>query len=189
MEIVVAAPRKSREAWMEAALRALDDGGVDAIRVERLARSLGVTKGSFYWHFEDRAALLEAIVTLWESSGTAAIIEETEARGGDARARIRRLWAKTSSSGRLGAELALRDWARHDPAIAARVQTVDDERMRYLRGLFAEISANSAAAEERAMLMYSLLIGNYFIAARHGRRSRKRVLDDSIEFLLRDVDG
>jgi len=173
---------RSREAWIAAAIEALGDGGPSAVRVERLARALGVTKGSFYWHFADRAALLEALLETWESAGTHAVIDLVEREGGDARARLRRLWELTSADERLGSELAIRDWARRDDSVAARVQRVDDARMGYLRSLLREHGADDV--EARAMLIYSLLIGNYFIAARHGRRSRPRVLRDALALLL-----
>lgn len=184
----VAKPRKSRAAWIEAGFEALRDGGVDAVRIERLATKLGVTKGSFYWHFNDRAALLEALIEVWESVGTYDVIDQTEVGGGDPAERLRRLWAETSSQ-ELGAELAIRAWARSEPEVAARVQAVDNARVGYLRVLFRKIVADPEDAEARAMLMYSLLIGNVFIEARHGRRSRRRVLQRAIELLLVDASS
>ena len=178
--------RKSREAWLGVAVEALGEGGVDAVRVEPLARRLGVTKGSFYWHFADRDALLQALLDGWEQQGTEAIIEELERAGGDASQRAYRLWAMTVGDPGLTAELAIRDWARRDETVAARVRRVDDRRIGYLRGLMVELGFPDDEIEARAMLMYSLLIGNEFIAARHGRRSRTRVLEDALRLLLGD---
>lgn len=177
-------PRKSRAAWLEVATAALADGGVAALRVEPLARRLGVTKGSFYWHFEDREALLQAVLDTWEQQGTEAIIEEVDREGGDAYQRAYRLWAKTVGDPKLTAELAIRDWARRDEAVAARVRRVDDRRMGYLRALLTDIGTPTEEVEARSMLLYSLLIGNEFIAARHGRRSRTRVLEDALRVIL-----
>ncbi len=176
--------KTGKEAWIDAAVEALAVGGVDSVRVERLARALGVTKGSFYWHFEDRKALLEAVVDAWETAGTEAVIDAVEREGGDARTRARALWAQTSGDDNLTAELALRDWGRRDPEVAARVERVDNRRMDYLRSLLGELFGDTDDVEAKAMLLYSLLIGNYFIAAKHGRRSRRRVLRDAVELLL-----
>lgn len=177
-------PRKSRAEWLEVASEAIAEGGVNAVRVEPLARRLGVTKGSFYWHFEDREALLVALLDAWEEQGTEAIIAEVDREGGDAYQRAYRLWAMTVGDPKLTAELAIRDWSRRDETVAARVRRVDDRRMGYLRSLLVELGMPEDEVEARAMLMYSLLIGNEFIAARHGRRSRARVLEDALRVLV-----
>ncbi|MBL4682953.1 MAG: TetR/AcrR family transcriptional regulator [Nannocystaceae bacterium] len=180
----MATKKRTKDEWIAAAVEALAEGGVDAVRVERLARTLGVTKGSFYWHFTDRGTLLSTLVQGWEAGGTQDVIAQVDALGGDARARMRRLWEVTQGDRGLAAELALRDWARRDPEVAARVQRVDDARMGYVRALFVEMHPDADDIEARAMLLYSLLIGNYFIRARHGRRGRPRVLSEAIELLM-----
>ena len=177
-------PRKSRAEWLEVASDAIAEGGVSAVRVEPLARRLGVTKGSFYWHFEDREALLQALLDDWEQRGTEAIIEEVDREGRDAYQRAYRLWAMTVGDPKLTAELAIRDWSRRDEAVAARVRRIDDRRMGYLRSLLVEIGIPDDDVEAKAMLLYSLLIGNEFIAARHGRRSRTRVLEDALRIIV-----
>src|SRR5215467_13391709 len=68
----------SAQDWTDAALRALADGGVAAVRIDVLARGLGVTRGSFYWHFADRDALLRAALDQWEQAVTAQVIERME---------------------------------------------------------------------------------------------------------------
>ena len=188
MEKALAVARKSRRAWIEAAIATMGLSGVDAVRVEGLARQLGVTKGSFYWHFKDREALLTAVLDEWESGGTLAIIAAVDSVHGSARTRLLQLWNLTNVGDGLAGELAIRDWSRRDPAVAERVARVDDQRMAYVRALFAELGVPAQEVEARAMLLYSLLLGTYFIAAKHGRRGRKRVLDDALQFLLR-VDG
>src|ERR1051325_11082310 len=72
--------RLDAEAWVAAAFDALAEGGVDAVRVEPLAKALGITKGSFYWHFADRRALLDAMLTAWADGRIAAIREQATAR-------------------------------------------------------------------------------------------------------------
>ena len=180
----MSAERKSRNEWIAAALGAMAEGGVDAVRVERLARVLGVTKGSFYWHFRDRGDLLESTIEAWEEGGTERMILQAEAGGGDAADRIMRLWEITAGDARMASELAIRDWARRDPDLADRVQAVDDRRMQYLRRLLRELRVPQAEIESRAMLLASLLIGNYHIRAKHGRKSRRTVLADAVAFLL-----
>src|SRR2546430_8142453 len=98
IEKTMAAPtRTPRTSWIEEGLRALGVGGLDGVRIETLAEALGVTKGGFYWHFGDRRALLDEMLDTWERVGVDAVIERVEGEGGDARAKLRRLFAITSS--------------------------------------------------------------------------------------------
>ena len=92
--------RTPRSKWIEAGLRALADGGPDAVRVEPLARALGVTRGGFYWHFTGRSALLAEMLDTWERSTTDEVVERLEREGGDASAKLRRLLALTLSKWR-----------------------------------------------------------------------------------------
>src|SRR5215217_5141721 len=78
------------EVWVGAARAAMAEGGIDAVAVEPLARRLGVTKGSFYWHFKDRRALLEATLEGWEEESTEARISASR-RISDRRERLIRL--------------------------------------------------------------------------------------------------
>jgi AcrR family transcriptional regulator len=178
----VAITRTPRSNWIDEGLRALAAGGLDAVRIEPLARALGVTKGGFYWHFEDRGALLEEILDRWERLGVDEVIERVEAEGGDARAKLRRLSAiAVSGEEELGIDplridLAVRDWARRDTRVARRLRRVDNRRMDYMRSLFGEICHDEEDVEARAMLAFSLWIGSHFIAADHGERSRAEVV-------------
>jgi AcrR family transcriptional regulator len=169
--------RTPRATWIEEGLRALGVGGPDAVRVEKLAQTLGVTKGGFYWHFEDRPALLEEMLAAWERLVVDEVIVRVESEGGDARARLRRLSAVAGSSPDLmRIELAVRDWARRDKGVARRLKRVDNRRMEYMRSLFSEFCPDEDEVEARCMVFYSLWIGSHFIAADHGSRSRSDVL-------------
>jgi AcrR family transcriptional regulator len=173
----MAAPtRTPRSKWIEQGLRALAAGGPDAVRIEPLARALGVTRGGFYWHFNDRSALLEEMLDTWERETTEGVNERLEREGCDASAKLRRLLVLTSSSV-LMTDLAVRDWSRREPAVAERLRRVDNRRMDYLRALFGAFSADADDIEARCMLFFSLLIGNHSIAADHGASNRADVLE------------
>src|ERR1700728_5018048 len=89
--------RTPRRRWIDEGLRALAAGGPGAVRIEPLAQALGVTRGGFYWHFEDRGALLEEMLDTWERSSTDEVLERVERKGGDARTKLRRAGALTFS--------------------------------------------------------------------------------------------
>lgn len=172
--------------WIEVGLRELAAGGPDAVRVELLAQALGVTKGSFYRHFDDRGALLEGMLDTWERLTVDEVIERVESEGGDARAKLSRLFGLPSARSRqlLKIELAIRDWARRDKAVAKRLRRVDNRRMDYMRSLFGAFCPVEEEVEVRCMLAFSMFIGSHFIAAEHGRRGRPDVLRLALKRLL-----
>jgi AcrR family transcriptional regulator len=191
----MAITRTPRTSWIEAGLRALARGGPDAVRVESLAQSLGVTKGGFYWQFDSRDALLQEMLDTWERVVIDEVIERVEAGAGDARAKLRRLSALASSEQEfegiarsiahdlLEIELAVRDWARREEAVAARLKRVDNRRMEYMRSLFADFCRDEDEVEARCMLALALFIANRLIAADHGPRSRARVVGEALRWL------
>src|SRR5579884_1377291 len=178
----MAAPlRTPRSSWIEQGLRSLGVGGPDAVRIEKLAQALGVSKGGFYWHFQDREALLGEMLDAWERVMIDEVIERVEAGGGDARAKLRRLSRLAGSGDELvKIDLAIRDWARRDKAVARRLRRIDNRRMDYMRSLLRDFCGDDDEVEVRCLLLLALWIGNDLIAADHGPRTRadvvKRVL-------------
>jgi AcrR family transcriptional regulator len=181
---MAAITRTPRSRWIEEGLRALAAGGPDAVRVEVLAQALGVTKGGFYGQFADRNALLEEMLDTWERNSTDEVLERVERRGGDVRAKLRRAGSLTFSAELLPIDLAVRDWARRDQAIAERLRRVDNRRMGYLRQLFSAICRDQDEAEARSILAFSLVIGHHFMAADHGPRSHADALELAAKWLL-----
>ncbi len=170
--------------WVEEGLKALARGGPEAVRIEPLAQRLGVTKGGFYWHFKDRGALLDEMLETWERTVIDEVIDRIEAEGGDARRRLRTLFGLAGSKrGLMPIELAIRDWARRDRAVAARMRRVDNRRMDYLRSLFREFVDDEDEVEVRCLLSMTLFIGNHFIAGDHDGRTREDVMRLALERL------
>ncbi|SEH77671.1 DNA-binding transcriptional regulator, AcrR family [Mycolicibacterium rutilum] len=181
---MVAQTRTPRSEWIDAGLAALAAGGPDAVRVDLLAKSLGVTRGGFYWHFANRQAFLDALLQEWEQRCTDDVLERVESEGGDAKAKVRKAGALTFSKRLLPIDLAVRDWARRDSGVASRLRRVDNRRMDYLRGLIGTYVDDADEVEARAMLAFSLAIGHHFIAAGHRGRSRRQVLENATQRLL-----
>jgi AcrR family transcriptional regulator len=171
--------------WIEEGLRALASGGPDAVRIEVLARALGVSKGGFYWQFDDRRGLLDGMLDTWERVSIDDVIERVEREGRVGRARLRRLFALASAYGEmLGVDLAVRDWARRDQAVADRLRRVDNRRMEYMRSLFAAFCPDEDDVEARCVLAFALFIGSHFMATDHGHRSRADALGLAAKRLL-----
>jgi AcrR family transcriptional regulator len=181
---MVAQTRTPKNSWIDAGLRALAAGGPDAVRVDVIAEELGVTRGGFYWHFPNRQAFLEEMLNTWEHRSTDDALERVEKEGGDARDKVRRAGMLTFSTELLPIDLAIRDWARRDRSVAKRLRRVDNRRMDYLRTMIGTFIDDADDVEARGMLAFSLAIGSHFIAADHGVRSRKQVLERATQRLL-----
>lgn len=178
----MAVARTPRSSWIDEGIRALAAGGPDAVRIESLARALGVTKGGFYWHFDDRQALLDEMLDTWERVFVDEVISRVEAGGGDGRAKLQRLFSLATAGVRAGGkllkvELAIRDWARRDKAVAVRVRRVDNRRMDYMRSLFREFCPDDDEVEARCMLVMSLFVATHLVAADHRGRTRAEVVE------------
>jgi AcrR family transcriptional regulator len=181
----MALARTPRNKWIDEGLEALAAGGPDAVRIESLARALGVTKGGFYGYFDDRGALLAEMLDAWERTSVDEVIERVEGGGGDAEQKLRRLSALAVERGGepLRIDLAVRDWARRDRRVARRLKRVDNRRMDYLRSLFRPFGRDEDDVEVRCLLFYSLWIGGHFIAADHGARTRDEVVKGALQWL------
>ena len=155
------ATRLDAAAWVAAAFDALADGGIDAVRVEPLAKALDVTKGSFYWHFADRRALLDAMLDAWMQGRVAAIRQQAPSR--DAPTTVLRqladLYTRNANARGLAIELAIRALARTDEGAAKAVRGVDRERLQQVGDLFAALGWARGEAQARAVLFYSYLFG------------------------------
>jgi AcrR family transcriptional regulator len=178
--------RTPRSDWIRQGLRALAKGGPDAVRIETLAKELGVSRGGFYWHFADRSALLATMLDTWEHATTEEAAERLDSAGGDTPTKLRRLFTLTSPSV-VETDLAIRDWARRDHTVAERLRRIDNRRMGYLRALFADLSTDPAEVEARCLLTFSLLIGNHNITVDHGSCTRTDVLELALRQLAARV--
>ena len=160
----MATARTPRDAWVRAALDALTEDGPGSVRVEALAKRLGVTKGGFYGYFEGRDQLLTEALDLWEREAAQAVIDEVEQSRGDARERLRSLFASVKARADIArAEFAIRAWARRDPAVAARLLRVDRARLDYLRELHRELTDDDAEAAARAAVTIGVWLAGHYM--------------------------
>ena len=158
-----ASSRLSRDSWIDAALELLLQSGPDAVAVQPLARQLGATKGSFYWHFTSRDDLLRATLERWETVATDDVIATVEARSDDPRTRAE-LLVEDVTTGRHPGELLLLAGTEH-PDVAGAVERVTRRRIEYVARLLRSGGLTPAAAQRRATLAYAAYIGYAQLAA------------------------
>src|SRR5688500_15419008 len=138
----MATPRTPRTMWIDEGLKALAAGGPDAVRIESLAKALGVTKGGFYGYFDHRQALIDEMLEEWERAMIDEAIERAESERAQARAKLRRLFRlagprQIRGLGQVGR--AVRDGRRRNQVIAKQPRRVTNLRMDYVRVLFRDL--------------------------------------------------
>jgi AcrR family transcriptional regulator len=187
---VHAQKRLSRERWVQAALEAIAEGGLAAVAVVPLAKRLGATKGSFYWHFSTREELVEAALAEWEQSHTAAVIAEIEAASSHGPLEQLRLLFKRVSelAARDRIELALLATADH-PTVQPVLDRVTRRRVDFAARLFRRLGFPRAEARRRALLAYSAYLGHAQLVHAtphllpHTQAARRVYLDDVLAAL------
>lgn len=146
------------EDWADAALDAVAESGVEAVAVERIARALGVTKGSFYWHFANRGALLDAALTRWERQQTEEVIARAEMEQ-DPRNRIHRLFRNADGSKRAGQLYLAFAAGAKDPLVGAVIKRVNNRRIGFMMDCYSAMGLGAGEARQRAVLAYSVYLG------------------------------
>lgn len=176
--------RTPREKWVEQGLRALASGGVDAVRVDVLAKALGVTRGGFYGYFAGRAALLAEMLDAWEREATDDVLDRIEQEDGEIADKAQLAGRLTFSDRLLPIDLAVRDWARRDHDVAERLRRVDNKRMQLLREAIGTVCADPREVEARALLAFCGAIGSHFLAADHPGQTRAEVIARAGDIIL-----
>ncbi len=161
-----AAGRLNREDWLDAAFAAAVEHGFDGVRVLVLADTLGVTRGSFYWHFKDHAELIAALLERWRATEAASNQRLQQPANADPVKDLEQLLDAALAHGgadlsNMRFELALRGLGRRDPAVAAMLLEVDQARMALFAGKFARITADAKTAVDLAALFYLAVVGSF----------------------------
>jgi len=156
-----------RQEWIEAATEVLAEKGMEGMRVELLAKSFGVTKGSFYWHFKDRQDLFNAVLQVWKEGRIRDIDKQTSGAPGKEReqlAHVVEIYSANRNRKGISIELAVREWARHDAQAAAVVEEVDTHRLECTRRLFVASGLSELEAKSRSLLLYAYVFGQSLMA-------------------------
>lgn len=176
--------RLSAADWEEAALAVLAENGVGAVAVESLARRLGVTKGSFYWHFSTREALLQAALERWERSDEGEL-EAAIAAASDPRERLRELIRQVSHKHPSHAVFAALIKSIDQPLIRPLIERVSQRRLAFVTEAFHQAGFDATAAANRARLAYSAYVGFVQLA----QIGQPRMNHDEFEAYIHDFIG
>ncbi len=149
------------EAWLRAAYEVLTESGIEAVKIMSLAKRLDVTRTSFYWHFADRDALLETMVRHWEDKNTGNLSARCDAYAETIVEAIFNLFDCWLDDGLFDSrlDLAIRNWARNDPALQARLDLADERRIGAMQAIFLRFGYDKTDADIRARTMLYTQIG------------------------------
>lgn len=170
--------RFGRADWLSAARHALITGGVDAIKVERLAKALNVTRGGFYWHFRDRDDLLNALLASWEKETSAlfeAALQGNHVNGMEEMVALAKMWMEEESYSS-AYDAAVRDWARISRHAARAVNRVDHARIDIIKRIFLDLGYEDDEAFIRARITYFHQVGYYTLGLSETLAERRRLL-------------
>src|SRR5215831_5586279 len=175
------------DAWIGAGFAELARSGIEGVRVEVLAKQLGVTKGGFYRRFRDRAALLEAMLESWALGRIAAIELQAGLEDAPPRERLKaliRLYSERMNTEGMAIELAIRQWARSDEAAALAVSSVDAARLQAVGALYRATGLAAEQADAEAFLFYCFIFGQSLLFLDRGQRKRAQLIARTAEKLL-----
>jgi len=148
-----------------------------------LAQELGLSRTSFYWHFKDRSALLEAIIRRWESQNTGNLIARTEADAESINDAVFNLFDCWLDSGLFDAalDLAIRNWARNDAALLQRLEQQDTRRAHAVAAMFRRFGFSDAQARARSMTVIYTQIGYISMRVTESWKTRIARMPDYVE--------
>ena len=144
--------RLGKKQWFDKALEVLAESGVGALKIERLAKSLGLSRNGFYWHFRNRDDLLEQLLEYWSHEFTGFVTEDSDRMKIKPEQRLYEVMVlvKTERLGRY--DLAINSWAMTDPKAKAAVIKVTKMRFKYIRNIFKEMGLKGDELEARTRL-------------------------------------
>ncbi len=151
---------RGRNKWFEAALKALVEEGIDAVRIDRLAPQLGITRGSFYHHYKDHADLLRALLEHYVETNQQRFVKMLPLLRGTAKDKLWVLWSETADQAFRDYDWAVRMWGMRDPHVAEVLEAIDAKRMEVMIGFFMELGFNEDEAWIRAALAYHGSLGD-----------------------------
>jgi AcrR family transcriptional regulator len=175
------------EDWLAAATERLVHHGADSIRIDVLAKEMGASRGSFYWHFKDRDALLQRVLTAWRDQATEQLIDRFEREHTEPRELLRSLLSLPfrGKAARRAAniELAIRAWARSDTMARHAVDDVDSRRIAYIAQVFSALGFPIREARARAFALYAYEVAESLLFAQ-GTDAQKAERSQMLERLL-----
>jgi AcrR family transcriptional regulator len=177
--------RVSKAEWLQAALKLLKTEGVEAIRVERIARELGISKSGFYWHFKDRDELRAQIVDYWAHEFSEVVTANPEILEGPPRKRLEQTMEIFIEHDLTVYEAAIYAWAEAEPDIARRLRRVYRQRLDFLRQIFRELGFAGDELEMRTRLFFCYHTWERAMFPKESKKSLRKLIRKRVDLLAK----
>ncbi len=173
----------SRDDWIAAGMRALYDGGIGAVKADRLAKQMQITRGSFYWHFKNLDDFLNAMVAFWldVQQGHLARLQASKE---DAETQLKNILSHIHAKN-AEHDVAMRLWAYQDENVARAVQKIDRLRLKYVESLFRTMGLDQEQARFRAHMLYYFQLGDQLSRKRPTHKERAAHFEQLKQMLLK----
>lgn len=174
----------TKDDWLRAAMEMLRTRGIGGVRALSLAKELSVSRGSFYWHFEDLHELKCSMLDWWDREMTDSVIEFANAAHGGAQERLIAVGQDILTAHRNRYDLAVRSWAQGDKEVQKVVRRVIRKRLDYVANIFREAGFSPAEARARGELMAVYLMSEENILMDESLKDRLRLFRRQVRFLM-----
>lgn len=175
--------RVSKAEWLRSALALLEAEGVEAIRVERIARELGISKSGFYWHFKDREDLRRQMIDYWAHEFTEVVTANSLMREGSPRERLENTMVTILEYDLTRYEVPMRAWAEADPSIARRVREVYRMRFEFLKQIFRDLGFEGDELEMRTLLFACYHTWERSMFLKNSKKSLRKLIRLRVDLL------
>jgi len=174
----------SQEDWLSSALESLNERGVDAVKVLPLSKKLGVTRGSFYWHFDDREQLLRQMLEYWERELTDEVITAAGALAAPSEEKLRYVIHNVLLYRQTRYDTAISAWGMFDAGAAQSMKRVLRKRMRFVAGLLEDLGFSKEDATLRARFLVGFMLVDAAMIPRATAKKTAETVEHCIDFLL-----
>ena len=177
--------RVSKAEWLQAALTLLKTDGVKAVRVERIARELDISKSGFYWHFKNLNDLRSQMFDYWVHEFSDVVIANPKILAGPPRSRLKQAMEIFIDRDLTLYEAAIHTWAEMDPDIAKRVRQVHRQRMKFLKQIFSELGFTGDELEMRTRLFFCYHTWERSMFPKDSKKSLRKLIPKRLTLLTK----
>ena len=189
MQAIAPSKNLSREEWLERALEAVSRSGGAKLRIERLVEEVGVTSGSFYWHFKNRENFVRSLIDYWHEAYTLTVSDHLNKVEGSYYEKLQMLMNMVFVGNLMRHDIAIRSWAIADPKLRPLVKRTDNHRLEYLNMLFRGIGFDQDGADLRSRVFLGEAAWEAALFEKMTKTQRAKKAEEFFQLLVAGADS